>query len=385
MNESPRRIHAISLIGLGAMMSIMMTTPVLPLYLAARGLPPAHVGAVIGVMSLALAVAEVMVLWVTARLGRRRTVLTALGGGAVMLAWFPFVGSLLGFYVNRIANGAVRGLLWPVMFAEVAEQAPPQARGSSFAIFWLYFGFGTLIGPAVGGILGERISLVAPFYAAAAVSLLVMPLGSAIRPLRDTVAGNPFASYAVLLRTFPAITRTWALAICNVVIFGLYSTFLPLHAAARGLSATEIGFIFTGGAVSFIIGQDLLRRLSDRLPPERLLAPAVVARGLGVAIVPFLPSFPALLAVNFLSSLIGAAVPLALTTRIAEGAPRDHLVTAMGGFNASADLGFFLGPVAGGLIAGLGLRWAFFLTLPVIGIALFLLRNPRLQVVGRGS
>lgn len=31
----------------------------------------------------------------------------------------------------------------------------------------------------------------------------------------------------------------------------------------------------------------------------------------------------------------------------------------MGGFNAAADLGFFLGPVAGGILAGWGIEWAF--------------------------
>jgi len=31
----------------------------------------------------------------------------------------------------------------------------------------------------------------------------------------------------------------------------------------------------------------------------------------------------------------------------------------MGGFNAAADLGFFLGPVAGGILAGWGVKWAF--------------------------
>lgn len=47
----------------------------------------------------------------------------------------------------------------------------------------------------------------------------------------------------------------------------------------------------------------------------------------------------------------------------------------MGGFNAAADLGFFVGPVVGGLLAAFGLRWAFAVVLPVIVIALLLLRD----------
>ena len=55
----------------------------------------------------------------------------------------------------------------------------------------------------------------------------------------------------------------------------------------------------------------------------------------------------------------GAGIPNGLSMRISARSPREHLVAAMGGFNAAADLGFFLGPVAGGILAGWGVKWAF--------------------------
>ncbi|HET6780844.1 MAG TPA: MFS transporter [bacterium] len=369
------RIHALGLMGFGAITSIMMTIPILSLYLNDRGLSPAHVGAVIGVMSLALVVTEVLAApAASSRLGRRATVAIALAGSAVMLTVFPQVRSLTGFYLNRLIFGGLRGLLWPVMFAEVAEQAPAR-REASFAVFWLYFGLGTLVGPALGGILGDRFSLTAPFFVAAAISVLTLSLVIAVRPFRDPGIGNPLAAYRRLLRISPAMPRAWALTLCNVTIFSVYSTFLPLHAASRGLSAAQIGLIFTGGAVSFILGQDLLRRFVDRIPAERLLGPAFVVRGLGIAIVPLLHSFESLLVANFLSALVGAAVPLALTTRVAALAPPDQLVPAMGGFNAAADMGFFVGPVVGGLLAVFGLGWTFGAVLPVLAISVLLLRD----------
>jgi DHA1 family tetracycline resistance protein-like MFS transporter len=370
------RIHALGLMAFGSITSIMMTIPVLSLYLSERGLPPAHVGAVIGAMSLAIVFAEVLVApAASSRLGRRATVAIALAGSAIMLAVFPQVRSLGGFYLNRLIFGGLRGLLWPIMFAEVTEHASPERREASFAIFWMYFGLGTLVGPAIGGVLGDRFSLLAPFFVAAAISMLTLAPVVAVRPFRDPSTGNPLATYRTLLRMSPAIPRVWALTLCNVTIFSVYTTFLPLHAASRGLSAAQIGLIFTGGAVSFILGQDLLRRLVDRISAERLLGPAFIVRGLGIAIVPFLYSFEALLIVNFATGLMGAVLPLALTTRVAAQASREQLVPAMGGFNAAADLGFFVGPVVGGLLAAFGLIWAFAVVLPVIVIALLLLRD----------
>ncbi len=384
MDPSPLRIHALGLIGMGAITSIMMTTPVIGLYLSSLGLPAAHIGAIIGTMSLALVGSEVaLAVAASSRLGRRGSVAVAITGSAVMLGWFPLTGSLLGLYLNRFAFGAVRGLLWPVLFAEVADAAHPQRQGTSFALFWLYFGVGNLIGPALGGLLGERFSLLTPFYAAAAISLLTVPLLRVLRTQRDTGARNPLAGYPLLLHA-PRLLRAWGLTLCNVIVFSLYLTFLPLHAAAQGLSTAQIGVIFTAGAVAFILGQAALRRADARFPAERLLVVAFIARGASAATVPWLHSMGALLTANFITSVLTAAISPALSTRIAAQAPRDHLVAAMGGFNASADLGFFIGPLAGGVLATLGLQWAFWLAVPVTAAALWLL-TPSAQVNRRSA
>jgi len=355
---SPRRIHALGLVAMGSILSIMLISPVIPLYLDQRGLSPVHVGGVIGAMSLALIISEVLALGVSSWVGRRLAVIAGLAGSALMFAWFPLAATLAGLYLTRLALGGVRGVLWPVLFTEVAESGPPARRPALFAIFWLYFGIGQLLGPALGGAIGERISLAAPFFAAGLASLLTLLAAGAVRPVRDD-SPNPLASYAALLRQAPAVARTWLLTICNTIVFGIFATFLPLHAAARGLTAGEIGLIFTGSGVAFIITQVLLARVTEQIPAERLLIPSYLARGIGVGIMPFLASFPALFTVNFLTAILSASIPPALSTRTTAHAPQQHLVAAMGGMNAAADLGFFLGPVVGGILAGWGVQWAF--------------------------
>lgn len=369
------RIHPLGLAAFGAITSVLMVTPVLPLYLDRRGLSPVHVGALVGVMSLALVVVELLALSATARIGRRASVVVAFAGSTIMLASFPYVDSLWGLYVNRIVFGAVRGLLWPVLFSEVADAGPPQGQAVAWSIFWLYFGLGQLIGPALGGWLGDRVSLATPFYAAAALSLLTLFAAGAIRPHRDATVGNPLSAYRELLRSSPGVSRTWVLTICNVTTFSVYATFLPLHAASHGMGAGQIGLIFTAGALSFIVGQDLLRRFGDRLNSERLLIPAFIIRGLGVLAVPALPSFWLLLATNALTALPGSVIPNALSARVARESPRPYLVASMGGFNAAADVGFFVGPALGGVVATAGVGWAFAIVLPVSALAVLMLSN----------
>jgi len=370
------RVHALGLIAMGSVMSVTVTAPVIPLYLDGLGLPPQHVGGIIGATSLAIIVTELLAMAMSHLVGRRRTVILALLASAFMFGTFPLAASLGGLYASRLILGAVRGFLWPVLFAEVAEHGPPERRGAQFAVFWLYFGFGQLFSPALGGWLGERISLAAPFYAGAAISLLTIPAGFVVHAVRDPNPRNPVAAYAALLRHSPAVSRTWLLTVCNTTIVAVFATFLPLHAAAQGVTTAQIGIIFTAGAVAFILAQWVIGRLSGRVAADRLLVPGFIVRGLGVAAVPWLGSFGALVSVNFFGSLASAAIPNAVSMRITARAPRQYLVPAMGGFNAAADVGFFAGPALGGVLAGVGLQWPFLMVLPVLGVALLALILP---------
>lgn len=378
------RIHTLGLIAMGSVMSVTVTGPVISLYLDGLGLPPAHVGGIIAATSLAIIITELLAMAMSHLLGRRRTVILALLASAVMFVTFPLAGTVAGLYASRLILGAVRGFLWPVLFAEVAETGPPERRAPQFAVFWLYFGFGQLFSPALGGWLGDRISLSAPFYAAAVISLLTIPAGLTVGTLRDPSQRNPAAAYVELLRRAPQVTRAWLLTVCNTTMTAVFITFLPLHAAARGVSPSQIGLIFTAGAMSFIIAQWLIGRLGHRVTVDRLLLPGVLVRGLGVASVPWLGSFGALVSLNALTGFVSAGIPNAVSLRITARTPRAYIVPAMGGFNAAADVGFFAGPALGGLLAGAGLRWPFLMVLPVLGVALaaLMVREPPLAQGG---
>lgn len=371
-----RRVHALGLIAMGSVMSITVTAPVIPLYLSSLGLPTGHVGGIIGATSLAIIVTELLAMAISHLLGRRLTVVFALLASALMFGTFPLAASLGGLYASRLILGAVRGFLWPVLFAEVAEHGPPERRGAQFAVFWLYFGFGQLFSPALGGWLGGTVSLAAPFYAGAIICLLTIPAGLVVGTQRDRSPGNPMSAYVHLLRHAPSIGRTWLLTVCNTTIIAVFATFLPLHAAARGVSPGEIGVIFTAGATSFVLGQWIITRLAARIAVDRFLVPGFIVRGLAVAAVPWLSTFRALFSLNFFGSLASAGIPNAVSMRVTARAPREYLVPAMGGFNAAADVGFFVGPALGGVLAGQGLQWPFLMVLPVLAAALLFLALP---------
>lgn len=371
----PSRIHLLGLTGAGMIFSLMVAQPVLPLYLQQRALPPTEVGLIVGIASFALIVTELGALALSRRVGRRRTLLIGTLGGAVAQLWFTFAASRPEWYLSRILFGAFRGLLWPVLFAEVSDASPPGRAGRAFSIFWLYFGLGLLTGPLIGGWLGDRYGLRAPLFLSALLSLLPAALAPAFSRQRD--APIPlFAAFGALLRR-REVLAIWTLQAIGTTVFGLYITFLPLYAAARGITAAQIGVIFAVGSVAFTAAQIPAGRLLERLSPAALLIPAYLVRGVATAVVPFVAGFSGLVILNAGASVMGAVIPPVLTARLA-GVAGGPAVVVMGGFNAAADVGFFLGPVIGGIAAGYGLAWPFLLALPLAaaGVILNLIAFP---------
>ena len=114
------------------------------------------------------------------RFGRRPLLLLAifgLGLDFLLQALAPTLGWL---FVGRVLAGLC-GASWVIANAYIADITPPEGRAKAYGIMGAAFGLGFVIGPAVGGILGEFGPRV-PFYAAAAVSLLNFVYGVFVLP-----------------------------------------------------------------------------------------------------------------------------------------------------------------------------------------------------------
>ncbi|MGH2627928.1 MAG: MFS transporter, partial [Anaerolineales bacterium] len=273
----PSRIHLLSLTGFAMIVSLMVAQPVLPLYLQQRALPPAEVGLIVGIASFALILTELGAMAVSRRVGRRRTLLIGTLGGSAAALWFTLAATRPEWYLSRALFGAFRGVLWPVLFAEVSDASPPGRAGRAFSVFWLYFGLGLLIGPIMGGWLGDRYGLRAPLFLSAILALLPAATALGFSTQRDAPIPLLAAYRALLLRR--EVRAIWILQGIGTTVFGLYVTFLPLYAAAQGITAAQIGVIFAVGSAVFTVAQLPAGRLMERLSPAALLIPAYLVRG----------------------------------------------------------------------------------------------------------
>lgn len=122
------------------------------------------------------------------RFGRRPVILASLLGSGLdyfLLAWAP---NLAWFFAGRIIAG-ITGANFSAATAYIADVSPPEKRAANFGLIGAAFGLGFIVGPLIGGFLGEyglktmgESGLRLPFIAAGFLTLLNWLYGLCILP-----------------------------------------------------------------------------------------------------------------------------------------------------------------------------------------------------------
>src|SRR5258707_377489 len=122
------------------------------------------------------------------RFGRRPIILISCFGLSIDYIFMALAPSLRWLFVGRISAGMTSTSV-ATAFAYVTDVTKPEERAKPFGLVSAAFGLGFVIGPAVGGWLGN-MNLRFPFWAAAALSL-----------------GNALYGYFVLPESLPPERR----------------------------------------------------------------------------------------------------------------------------------------------------------------------------------
>lgn len=145
------------------------------------------------------------------RFGRRPVLLFSLLGFGIDYILLGFAPTIIWLFIGRFLAG-ITGASYTTASAYIADISPPERRSQDFGLIGAAFGLGFIIGPSVGGILGEYGSRI-PFFAAAGLVFVNMIYGYFILPESlpkekrrafDWKRANPFGSLKQL-RQYPKI------------------------------------------------------------------------------------------------------------------------------------------------------------------------------------
>lgn len=287
------------------------------------------------------------------RFGRRPVLLASLLGltfDYLMMSIAPVVWYL---FIGRIIAG-IAGAALATATAYMADITPPHKRTHRFGLIGAAFGLGFIIGPVIGGELGEFGPRV-PFYAAAGLAfanflfgLLVLPesLPKASRRKFDIRRANPLGA-VVALKAYPSVL--WLLAV--LFFFQLSAQALPtvfsyFTVEVFSFTSSAIGRTLGAFGLGFAISQAVIAGPLSRGIGE----PAVAMIGLLAAIAAFAAlGFATDLYMLYLAIMVGAVsglAPPAINGVLSRQVPDNSQGELQGAVNAASSLATIIGPLA---------------------------------------
>ncbi len=115
------------------------------------------------------------------RYGRRPIMLLSLLGLGLDYFIMGFAPTVWFLFLGRIIAGAF-GATFSTANAYIADISPPETRAQNFGLVGAAFGVGFMLGPVIGGLIGNEFGPRAPFIAAGVISLLNVIYGFIFLP-----------------------------------------------------------------------------------------------------------------------------------------------------------------------------------------------------------
>jgi len=341
----------LDMIGLG------LIIPVVPAILRdLTGADPAHAAVYGGWLFFAYAamqfVAAPVVGALSDAIGRRPVLLCAVLGLGIDYAVTAFSPTITWLFAGRIVAGLF-GASYTTANAYIADVTPPDERGKAFGMLGAAFGVGFVLGPAIGGFLGDLGPRV-PFYVAAGLSLtnfvyglLFLPETHPVEKRRPIVLSkvHPFGAIAHV----PGGRHVRLLAISLFTLF-LGSAVYPAvwsfwTTSELGWNPRMIGISLATYGISNTLCQALLvGALTKRLGERKASILALALQGVTFVLTGLATKSWMLFAVILVSAPAGVAMP-AMNAWMSKLAPEDEQGRLQGTVGAAEGLSSIFGPI----------------------------------------
>ncbi len=222
------------------------------------------------------------------RFGRRPVILASCLGFGLDFLLMALAPTLAWLLVGRILSGITSSNMGTA-FAYVSDVTPPEKRAAAFGMMGAAFGLGFVLGPALGGILGE-VSPRLPFWVAgilalanAAYGFFVLP--ESLPPERRAPfswrRANPMGALA-LLRSHRELgglaTASFLMQLAHMVLPSVAVLYMGYR---YGWTELQVGLTLAAvGVCSMIVQGGLMRPVVKRIGERRAIA---LGFGCGVA------------------------------------------------------------------------------------------------------
>ncbi|MBM3388682.1 MAG: TCR/Tet family MFS transporter [Betaproteobacteria bacterium] len=294
------------------------------------------------------------------RYGRRPVLLVGFLGLALNFFATAMAQALWVLVVARLVGGAFQANA-AVAHAYVADISSPEDRARRFGLVGAMFGVGYVLGPVMGGVLGD-IDVHLPFYVAGALAVMNTLYGWLVLPESlpqhkrvpfEWRKANPISSLRGLAALAGVKPLLWVVALSNLAQFVLHVTWVLYCSFKFGWGPKENGWsLFVVGVVAAVVQGGLMRVLLKRFKPERLVQMGLVSSATGYLAWGLATEGWMMMAI-VVCNLLGFTITASLQSLISNAVSDREQGTAMGSVASLTSAMAVIAPVLGATLLGL--------------------------------
>jgi predicted MFS family arabinose efflux permease len=301
----------------------------------------------------------------------------SLFGTSVALALFALATNFWLLLVSRIVDGITGGNI-SIAQAMLADMTEGKDRAKAFGLLGASFGFGFLVGPALGGLLSQ-FSITAPFWFASAIALIATFCSMFF--LKETHHTRQEASKHQPLFNFKLLWHALVSPVTGLILFISLASAIAQNAWIIGfqsfsvdtlqLTARDTGLIFAGaGLVSIVMqsgGVRLLLKLlrsQQRVLTFSLLGATIVSAWLFFAVTPLLFT----IGIFIYMIVFSPQMPM-VGALLSEKTDKSDQGAILGINQSYISLGQVIGPLMAGVIATISTPAVFLFVAGTVAVA----------------
>jgi DHA1 family multidrug resistance protein-like MFS transporter len=359
-----RRIWILAFILMVVTLGFGLVIPIIPFYMESMGAGGLELGLLVASYALMRLIFGPIWGSLSDRVGRKPVLMIGVLGYGITMVLFGLATELWMLFVARALSGILSSATSPTTMAYVSDSTSEKERGRGMGILGAAMGVGTVLGPGLGGLVGES-SYAMPFFIAGGMSLLALALGAIFLPESLDViqqrtqegraakgkyslgvlhsAFNRQVLHSIGILLFMAFLSSFALT----TFFGIFG----LYALKRfQYSAQEVGAILMVVGIVSAIAQGALTGPSiKRWGERRLIQLSLLLTAVGFVLMVIVRDFAGVLFTTGFFTLASSLLTPAVMSLTSKEAPMEQGM-AMGLSNSFVSLGRIAGPSLAGLL-----------------------------------